>query len=170
MMSVQTASRKPVSWLTTSTVACVSFCRRLMNQSTVAWSRWFVGSSSSMMSGSMRMHRARASFMRQPPLSADVGPFSFTSSKPRLPRISSSIWETKETREVLRESRYLMVKKKNDKQPSNFFFFFSLSLVTTWGLSVRASIDARPTRRKAGAGITHWRPVCCRRVILLMNP
>ena len=90
MMSVQMASRKPVSWETTSTVACVSFWRRLMNQSTVAWSRWLVGSSSSMMSGWIRMHRASASFMRHPPLSAEVGPLSLTSSNPSS-RMSASI-------------------------------------------------------------------------------
>mmetsp|Transcript_13828 Transcript_13828/g.58139 ORF Transcript_13828/g.58139 Transcript_13828/m.58139 type:complete len:159 (+) Transcript_13828:2393-2869(+) len=90
MMWVHTRSRKPESCDTIieDTVVCEQ--RYSSSHATFFTSRWFVGSSRSRMSAFMRMARASASFIFQPPESATTGPLIMRSVNWKLRSVAST--------------------------------------------------------------------------------
>mmetsp|Transcript_40392 Transcript_40392/g.96007 ORF Transcript_40392/g.96007 Transcript_40392/m.96007 type:complete len:169 (-) Transcript_40392:808-1314(-) len=86
-MSVQTASVKDLSWdtmMTTLDFQTGLVARVFWSHSTPSMARWFVGSSSSSMSGLAKRAAARATRTRHPPDNAFIGLERRASEKPRL--------------------------------------------------------------------------------------
>mmetsp|Transcript_13759 Transcript_13759/g.55664 ORF Transcript_13759/g.55664 Transcript_13759/m.55664 type:complete len:124 (-) Transcript_13759:1522-1893(-) len=90
MMCVHTRSRKPESCDTIMEETVFWEQRYSSSHATFFTSRWFVGSSRRRMSAFMRMARASASFIFQPPERATTGPVIILSVNWKERRVAST--------------------------------------------------------------------------------